>query len=203
MRFFCRSPHLSVVHFHANWAEQCIQVNELLDTLATQKDFSQAKFYSCPAEDLSEISLKYKIVAVPTVLFFKSGKVVDSINGVHATKITEAVKKYLSSGGDNKSSLEERLKDLINKSKVMLFMKGDRQTPRCGFSRQIIEILNNTGVPYETFDILSDEEVRQGLKTYSDWPTYPQLYVKGELIGGLDIVKEMLSAGEFESTLKS
>lgn len=58
-------------------------------------------------------------------------------------------------------------------------------------------------VPYETFDILSDEEVRQGLKTYSDWPTYPQLYVKGELIGGLDIVKEMLAAGEFESTLKA
>lgn len=142
---FFRNPNLSVVHFQANWAEQCVQVNELLDTLAAQKDFSEAKFYSCPAEDLSEISLKYKISAVPTVLFFQSGRVLESINGVHAAKITETVRKYISSEGDNKSSLEDRLKNLINKSKVMLFMKGDRHTPRCGFSRQIIEILNNTG----------------------------------------------------------
>ncbi|KAJ8960613.1 hypothetical protein NQ318_013905 [Aromia moschata] len=85
----------------------------------------------------------------------------------------------------------------------MLFMKGNRTTPRCGFSRQIIEILNNTGAKYETFDILTDEEVRQGLKTYSDWPTYPQLYVNGELIGGLDIVKEMVTAGEFASALNA
>lgn len=142
---FFRNPNLSVIHFQANWAEQCVQVNELLDTLAVQKDFSEAKFYSCPAEDLSEISLKYKISAVPTVLFFQSGRVLESINGVHAAKITETVRKYISSEGDNKSSLEDRLKNLINKSKVMLFMKGDRHTPRCGFSRQIIEILNNTG----------------------------------------------------------
>ncbi|KAF5274186.1 hypothetical protein FQR65_LT17060 [Abscondita terminalis] len=80
-------------------------------------------------------------------------------------------------------------------------MKGNRDTPRCGFSKQIINILNETGVSYDTFDILMDEDVRQGLKTYSDWPTYPQLYVKGELIGGLDIVKEMQAAGELISTL--
>nr|XP_026655047.1 glutaredoxin-3-like [Zonotrichia albicollis] len=60
---------------------------------------------------------------------------------------------------------------------------------KCGFSKQILEIMNNTGVDYETFDILEDEEVRQGLKSFSNWPTYPQLYVKGELVGGLDIVK--------------
>ncbi|OXB82538.1 UNVERIFIED_CONTAM: hypothetical protein H355_005793 [Colinus virginianus] len=85
--------------------------------------------------------------------------------------------------------LEDRLKSLINKAPVMLFMKGNKQTAKCGFSRQIVEIINNTGIDYETFDILEDEEVRQGLKTYSNWPTYPQLYVKGELVGGLDIVK--------------
>ena len=73
----------------------------------------------------------------------------------------------------------------------MLFMKGEPDAPRCGFSRQIIGILNQTGVSYSHFDILSDNDIRQGLKKYSDWPTYPQLYVKSELIGGLDIVKEM------------
>uniref|UniRef100_A0A8C5XJG9 Thioredoxin domain-containing protein n=1 Tax=Microcebus murinus TaxID=30608 RepID=A0A8C5XJG9_MICMU len=95
--------------------------------------------------------------------------------------------------------LEERLKVLTNKASVMLFMKGNKQEAKCGFSRQILEILNTTGVEYETFDILEDEEVRQGLKTYSNWPTYPQLYVKGELVGGLDIVKELKENGWFRT----
>ncbi|KTG33158.1 hypothetical protein cypCar_00043799, partial [Cyprinus carpio] len=76
------------------------------------------------------------------------------------------------------------------------------QAAKCGFSRQILEIMNSAGVEYETFDILGDEEVRQGLKTYSNWPTFPQLYVKGELIGGLDIVKELKENGELASVLK-
>ena len=83
----------------------------------------------------------------------------------------------------------------------MLFMKGLPSAPQCGFSRQIVEILDNTSVPYDSFNIFEDEEVRQGLKDYSDWPTYPQLYVKGELIGGLDIVRELLDAGELDETL--
>lgn len=136
---------MSIIHFQADWVEQCAQVNEILETLGSRKEFSEAKFYSCPAENLSEISLKYKIVAVPTVLFFRSDKVIDSVNGVDAVKLTETVQKYISSSGDSKNSLDDRLKSLINKSNVMLFIKGDRITPRCGFSRQIIEILNNTG----------------------------------------------------------
>ncbi|KAL1508926.1 hypothetical protein ABEB36_003745 [Hypothenemus hampei] len=194
-----KSPGIAVIHFQADWAEQCNQVNEVLDTLAKQSDFGDIKFYSCSAEELSEISLKFNIESVPTVLVFQSNKVLDRIDGADAAKITEKVKYYA-----NKSAqpLEERLKLLINKAKIMLFMKGDRETPRCGFSRQIVEILNNTGVFYETFDILQDEEVRQGLKTYSDWPTYPQLYVNGDLLGGLDIVKEMLASGDLQATLK-
>ncbi|XP_055125970.1 glutaredoxin-3-like [Symphalangus syndactylus] len=98
--------------------------------------------------------------------------------------------------------LEERLKVLTNKASVMLFMKGNKQEAKCGFSKQILEILNSTGVEYETFDILQDEEVRQGLKAYSIWPTYPQLYVKGELVGGLDIVKELKENGELLPILR-
>lgn len=199
-----QSSSLSVVHFQADWADQCAQVNELLDALSSQQTYSSIKFYSCPAEDLSEVSLKYNIEAVPTVILFKSGKTVEVINGADTAKITELVKKHNNVSGDDKGvSLEERLKALINKSKVMLFMKGDRNVPRCGFSKKTIEILNDIKVPYETFDILTDEEVRQGLKTYSEWPTYPQLYVNGELIGGLDIIKEMLESGDLETTLKA
>lgn len=83
----------------------------------------------------------------------------------------------------------------------MLFMKGDKYLPRCGFSAKVLEILNFHGANYTTFDILADEEVRQGLKEFSNWPTYPQLYINGELIGGCDIICEMDAAGELAPLL--
>lgn len=171
-----RDNHLAVVHFYADWAEQCGQINDLLDTISKQDEYNKVKTFKCPAEELSDICLQHKIEAVPTIVLFKSGKEIDRVNGVDPAKITEKIQKY-NAGGD---ILKKRLESLINRSKVMLFMKGNKEQPRCGFSRQMIEILNGTGVHYETFDILSDEEVRQGLKEYSEWPTYPQLYVKGE-----------------------
>ena len=93
-------------------------------------------------------------------------------------------------------TLEERLVALTHQDKVMLFMKGDRDGPKCGFSRTMVGILNEESIAYSTFDILEDEEVRQGLKAFSEWPTYPQLYVDGNLIGGLDIVREMREDGD-------
>lgn len=98
--------------------------------------------------------------------------------------------------------LQKKLDDLIHQYKVMLFMKGSPDMPMCGFSAQAVEMLIDNGIYFESFDIYSDEEVRQGLKEYKDWPTYPQLYVNGELIGGLDIMVEMQQAGEFEDIKK-
>ncbi|RYH12851.1 Grx4 family monothiol glutaredoxin [archaeon] len=97
--------------------------------------------------------------------------------------------------------LEERLKELINQDVVMLFMKGTPSHPRCGFSSKITDLLTSHHIPFSSFNILSDEEVRQGLKEFSDWPTYPQLYVKGQLVGGLDIVTEMLEGGDLKAQL--
>lgn len=105
-------------------------------------------------------------------------------------------------GADAPKSLNDRLAELIHQNNVMLFMKGLPSGPRCGFSREMVDLLESEGVSYGSFDILTDEEVRQGLKTYSDWPTYPQLYVKGELIGGLDIVKEMKEDGSLKDALQ-
>jgi Grx4 family monothiol glutaredoxin len=113
----------------------------------------------------------------------------DPIQSSHATTTTT-------------TTLEDRLKTLIHQSKVMLFMKGLPSAPQCGFSRQICQILNKYPVPYEAFNILQDEQVRQGLKEYSQWPTYPQLYVDGNLIGGLDIVRELEDSGELEDVLR-
>ena len=98
-------------------------------------------------------------------------------------------------------TLEDRLKALINQNRVMLFMKGLPSGPRCGFSRQMVQLLEDEGISYGSFDILTDNTVREGLKQYSDWPTYPQLYVNGELIGGLDIVKEMKDDGSLKDAL--
>lgn len=99
-------------------------------------------------------------------------------------------------------SLESRLRALVNKAPVMLFMKGCPTAPKCGFSRKVVDILNEQQIKFDYFDILSDEEVRQGLKTYSNWPTYPQLYSKGALIGGIDIVKELLEEGSLMQELE-
>lgn len=139
-----RAPVISVVHFQAEWADQCIHINQLLEALSSQSNYSNLKFYSCPAEELSEVSAKYNIEAVPTLILFRSGKSLEVIHGANTEKITEILQKYNGlSVGDQNIPLNERLKALINKGKVMLFMKGDRNVPRCGFSKQIIAILND------------------------------------------------------------
>jgi glutaredoxin-related protein len=128
-------------------------------------------------------------------------------------------------GAKTPEELNARLRGLMNQSNVVLFMKGSPDEPRCGFSRKICGLLKDQGVEFSHFDILTDESVRQGeprcflfssgveepkfvrltltgLKKLNDWPTYPQLIVKGELVGGLDIVQEMVDAGEFSEAVR-
>jgi monothiol glutaredoxin len=94
-----------------------------------------------------------------------------------------------------------RIEGLIQGNKVMLFMKGTRQFPACGFSNAVVQILKKEGVPFETHNILADGEIRQALKEYSNWPTYPQLYVGGKFVGGCDIVTELHQSGELTKEL--
>ncbi|GAA5889580.1 hypothetical protein JCM6882_007075 [Rhodosporidiobolus microsporus] len=102
---------------------------------------------------------------------------------------------------ESDEELEKRCHELMKQSDVVLFMKGDRNTPRCGFSQKIVGILNEQSVDYTTFDILADEGVRQKLKELNEWPTFPQLIIKGEFVGGLDVVKEMVESGEMSEML--
>ena len=92
--------------------------------------------------------------------------------------------------------------DLITRNDVVLFMKGTRSFPQCGFSGQIVQILDYLGVDYKGVNVLTSNDLRQGIKDYSNWPTIPQLYVKGEFVGGCDIVREMFQAGELQSLMK-
>jgi monothiol glutaredoxin len=94
---------------------------------------------------------------------------------------------------------KERIDTLVTSNDIVLFMKGTALFPQCGFSSRAVAILDHLGVPFETVDVLQDQEIRQGIKDYSDWPTVPQLYVKGEFVGGSDIMMEMFESGELQS----
>lgn len=200
--FILRSDDLAVIHFYAPWAEQCTQMNEVLEQMAKLDLYKNVRFANIVAEDLPEISLECNITAVPTTILFKNKKIVDRVDGANPGEVKEKLDSQISNLSEPGSeNLEKKLEKLINKAQCMLFMKGNKDTPRCGFSRTIISLLEEHKADYETFDILEDNEVREGLKKYSNWPTYPQLYVKGELIGGLDIVREMSESGELSNML--
>ena len=100
-------------------------------------------------------------------------------------------------------AIEQFIDNEVKSNDVVLFMKGTPQFPMCGFSGQVVQILDYLGVPYKGLNVLENDDLRNGIKTYSNWPTIPQLYVKGEFVGGCDIVREMFQAGELQQALKS
>ncbi len=100
-------------------------------------------------------------------------------------------------------AIKDSIQETIDKNDVVLFMKGTPNFPQCGFSGQLVQILNYLDVAYEPVNCLANDEIRQGIKEFSSWPTIPQLYVKGEFIGGCDIVREMFQSGELASHLTS
>ncbi|MEQ9368259.1 Grx4 family monothiol glutaredoxin [Coleofasciculus chthonoplastes] len=99
-------------------------------------------------------------------------------------------------------AVKERIDQLINQDKIVVFMKGTKLMPQCGFSNNVVQILNTLGVSYATVNILDDPEVRQGIKEYSNWPTIPQVYVNGEFIGGSDVMIELYQNGELQQMVE-
>lgn len=175
------------------------------------------KWVSINAEELSDISEAYDVTAVPFLVLIRGGKVLETVSGSSAVKVRSAIETYAKGTGatpsaapavngteqvaqkvqetsgpvdpeKTKEELFKRLADLVKAAPVMLFMKGTPSGPQCGFSRQMVAILRENSVKYGFFNILADDEVRQGLKEFAEWPTFPQLWVSGELVGGLDIV---------------
>ncbi|KAJ8867278.1 hypothetical protein PR048_031077 [Dryococelus australis] len=143
----------------------------------------EVKFAKCLAEDIPEVSMNFGITAVPTFLLLRGGSVVDRVDGADSATLARKIKQQAAKVSwptvkpavESEAALTARLKHLISTAPVMLFMKGSPEQPRCGFSKTIIALLKELNADYGTFDILSDEAVRQGLKKYSDWPTYPQV----------------------------
>ncbi|CAJ0572942.1 unnamed protein product, partial [Mesorhabditis spiculigera] len=202
---FIKPDSLRLVHFYASWAPQCQELNTALDDLKAELKAPFEAAY-VDAEGLPQISLAYKVTAAPTVIFYKAGKEVSRVNGYQVRQIREAIVEQgtgapATAAPAQQENLDDRLKRLINSHKLMLFMKGNAEKPQCGFSRRTIELLNNVNADFGTFDILQDNSVREGLKTFSNWPTYPQIYLNGELLGGLDVFAEELKDEEFVKSL--
>ena len=103
---------------------------------------------------------------------------------------------------EKSENLNERIKGIVGSSDIFLFMKGTPEAPQCGFSANVCALLNHLGVPYKTFNVLADMDIRQGIKEYSNWPTIPQFYVKGQFVGGNDIITELYENGELQEMLK-
>ncbi|WGV26950.1 Grx4 family monothiol glutaredoxin [Halotia branconii] len=97
---------------------------------------------------------------------------------------------------------KEKIDNLLQQNKIMVFMKGNKLMPQCGFSNNVVQILNTLGVPFETVDVLADPEIRQGIKEYSSWPTIPQVYIDGQFIGGSDILIELYQKGELQEMVE-
>ncbi|HTQ23572.1 MAG TPA: Grx4 family monothiol glutaredoxin [Candidatus Binataceae bacterium] len=96
----------------------------------------------------------------------------------------------------------ERIRNAINGDKIVIFMKGNRNFPQCGFSAATVQVFEELGAPYSTVDVLTDQEVREAVKTYSNWPTIPQVYINGKFVGGCDIVRELYESGELSTLVK-
>ena len=203
-----------VVLFGADWDEPSQQLNQLFAELARLKKHPSVTLASADAEECEALAEKFGVEAVPTLVTLKGGDVAGKAEGVDAAAAAAAVEaldkeKVATMDADEaaavaKVQLEQRMKQLIFSSPAMLFMKGSPEAPRCGFSRKVCELLQGANVPFSTFDILLPEhqDVRQGLKTYSDWPTYPQFYANGDLVGGLDILQEMAADGDLLGQLE-
>lgn len=207
---------LIILYFHTPWAAPCTQMREVLQTLAsTYPSDNSILFLSINAEDLPDISESYDVTAVPFVVLQRDGKTIDTVSGSDVAKVRAAVENHAGAkptippmleatprvNGTKtisetiapaqpppKDELWQRLEKLVKAAPVMLFMKGTPSAPQCGFSRQLVTLLRQNEVRYGFFNILADDDVRQGLKEYADWPTFPQLWKDGELVGGLDIV---------------
>jgi len=207
---------LIAVIFMEDWQDTKKTIHDNILDHISNETLEATLFCQILADICPELCAQYSVNAVPTIIMFRREAEIDRILGARMRTLVEKItfhaankapgaypdpKKVAEAEYQKTQDGDLRIVDLVKRSKVMLFMKGSPAEPKCGFSRAITAILNETGVPYDTFDILTDEEVRQRLKELMNWQTYPQLYVNNELIGGLDIVKELKESGDLISTL--
>jgi Grx4 family monothiol glutaredoxin len=193
-----------VVHVGAPWCEPCTGVNAFL----AQQNFPGVNIVYVDAEEVPAFAERESVDSVPHVSVYRpeggSAKKIAEISGAKMAEIDTTLRSTFDPALDRSkfSSMDEYLRFLIRKDKIMLFITGTPSMPRCGFTGKLIELMNKHKVPYTFFDVWTDDEVCQALKVFSDWPTFPQVYVEGELVGGYDICAELEKQGKLTETLK-
>lgn len=219
---------VTLLNFWASWAQPCEAVNAAVPALAAQHP--GVLFMNIEAEHQPDVAESFDIEAVPTVVLLRGHTLLGKIAGANVASIADALARVThvrqsapaaapaaaAPGADGlwheappglpadeaPAAIEARCRELMRRSKVMVFMKGHPDQPRCGFSQKTVALLREQGVPFDHYDILSDEGVRQTLKCVNEWPTFPQIIINGELIGGLDILTEHVAAGELHGMLQ-
>jgi len=196
---------VALINFWAPWADACKQMNEVVAGLA--KKYPELLVLQVEAEEQEDISGSFGIEAVPSVILLRGHELLGQVSGADALSVTNLAVIHLGKGPqlnshaikneESKEELVARMRGIKQQSPVVLFMKGEPDNPRCGFSRKAVNLLREQKVTFTHFDILQDEAVRQGLKELNEWPTFPQFIVNGEFVGGLDVVTEMVANGEF------
>jgi Grx4 family monothiol glutaredoxin len=195
------------LNFCADWAAPCTQMNSVFAALAeasvdpaTSPDpLSRTLFVTVRAEELPVTAAEYRVATVPYFVLLSTGRVVARIEGANPPLLASKVEWLATAPA---TILEaETLVEATKEDEIMLFMKGSPDQPKCGFSRQIVDMLRKSGVVFGHRDILKDQWLREELKKLHNWPTYPQLYARGRLIGGLDIVRELVDTGKLVDEL--
>merc|ERR1712154_49756 len=200
--------------------EPCKQIKSVISELSV--DHKELQFYSIDAEEFETLTAKFNVNAVPTIILSKNKKETKRLEAESVPNTVDAIKQFAkhsqtaSSLKQNKNQnkneqneesaeqLNARIAKLIAAAPIMLFMKGTPEEPKCKFSRECIAIFKKEKVSkFGYFNILNDPAVRSGIKLYSNWKTFPQLYINNELIGGLDVIKEKIEDGEFQQLLPS
>ncbi|KAL0442773.1 UNVERIFIED_CONTAM: Monothiol glutaredoxin-S17 [Sesamum latifolium] len=201
-----------VLHFWASWCEASKHMDQVFSHLSI--DFPLARFLRVEAEEQPEISEAYSVSAVPYFVLFKYWEPAApaSLGMAAGPTVLETVKELAKENGASPrpiqlpsgigDELKKRLQQLVNSHPIMLFMKGSPESPKCGFSQKVVDILKKEKVKFGSFDILTENEVREGLKKFANWPTFPQLYCKGELLGGCDIAIAMHESGELREIFR-
>ncbi|KAE8421113.1 putative thioredoxin [Aspergillus pseudocaelatus] len=202
---------LLILYFYTPWTVFKTQMTAGLTDLASQYPASTPptiSFVSIDAKGLLDIAKEYGVRVAPCVVCLRNGLVLESIRGDDPSMVRSAIERYTGIKAlpipaapaltpeqlkQSKEALVTRLTELVKAAPVMLFMKGTPKSPQCRYSRRLVRILDDHSIEYGSYNVMADEDIRQGLKEFGDWPTFPQLWVDGELVGGLEIVREELS----------
>lgn len=201
-----------VVHYVADWCPPCKDVSAALSTIPTQYG-GKVRYVEIDVTKHEDICAANEVESVPFVAYYRFNpklegeakqQLVSTVNGAKINSIIRNVRSLFGNGQDSRSAfatLDEYIASIINRDRIVIFITGTPSHPMCGFTGKLCRLLEQYKVEYTYFDIMADDELCVRLKDYSNWPTYPQLYVSGKLIGGLDIVMELEKEGELKETL--